>query len=168
MPTKIFRQLLHKTILKPNLLLNHNTLMVLLTKLPLPKLIKDFKILPTIKISPSTLLVNKLIVSLNRLKHSNQPKQLKQLNLNNLRPLPNLDSLKSSLNPHKANRNLLNLNLLNLNLLILNHSSSPNSSNHHHLTNSSNHTNLNLLHQLHQLVQTILPASSPHQPHNNF
>lgn len=166
MPTKIFRQLLHKTILKPNLLLNHNTLMVLLTKLPLPKLIKDFKILPTIKISPSTLLVNKLIVSLNRLKHSNQPKQLKQLNLNNLRPLPNLHNLKSLLNPHKAN-----LNLLSHNLPSLNHSSSPNFSNRHHLTNSSNHTSRNLLHQLHQLhrlVQTILPASSPHQPHNNF
>ena len=177
MPTKIFRQLLHKTILKPNLLLNHNTLMVLLTKLPLPKLIKDFKILPTIKISPSTLLVNKLIVS------PNPPKQPKQLNLNHLRPLlnlrnlrslPNLRNLKPSLNPHKTNLNLLNLNLLSRNLPSLNHSSNPNSSSHHYLTNSSNHTSHNLLHQLHQphqlhqLVQTILPASSPHQPHNNF
>lgn len=174
MPTKIFRQLLHKTILKPNLLLNHNTLMVLLTKLPQPKLIKDFKILPTIKISPSTLLANKLIVS------PNQPKQPRQpdlnnlrplLNLNNLRSLPNLHNLKSLLKPHKTSRNLPNLNLLNLNLPNLNRNSSPNSSNHHHLINSSNHTNRNLLHQprqLHQLVQTILPASSPHQPHNNF
>ena len=159
MPTKIFRQLLHKTILKPNLLLNHNTLMVLLTKLPLPKLIKDFKILPTIKISPSTLLVNKLIVSPNPPKQPNQPKQLKQLNLRNLKP---------SLNPHKSNLNLLNRNLASLNLPNLNHNSNPNFSNRHHLTNSSNHTSRNLLHQLHQLVQTILPASSPHQPHNNF
>ena len=168
MPTKIFRQLLHKTILKPNLLLSHNTLMVLLTKLPPPKLIKDFKILPTIKISPSIPLVNKLIVSPNR---PNQPKQLKQFNLNNLRSLPNLHNLKSLLKPHKTNFNLLNRNLLNLNLPSLNHSSSANSSNHHHLTNSSNHTSRNLLHQLHQLhrlVQTILPASSLHQPHNNF
>ena len=179
MPTKIFRQLLHKTTLKPNLLLNHNTLMVLLTKLPPPKLIKDFKILPTIKISPSTLLVNKLIVS------PNQPKQAKlhkrkflkpklflkhsSLNRNTLNHKFNLHNLKPSLNPHKAN-----LNLLSHNLPSLNHSSNPNSSSHHHLTNSSNHTSRNLLHQLHQLhqlhrlVQTILPASSPHQPHNNF